>query len=123
MNISEKLKSNYSDSLPDFDSDQQPGAGLLDENQWLKVADCFGATSRELQVCQCLFDGHTREETAESMGIKVRTVRHYMERIHTKLHVSNRVQLVLRIIQFRDEFTRRNSEAGERETLSQTQHR
>ena len=57
---------------------------------------------REQQVCKLLFDGLTRQKIAEQIGISNRTVRHHMEQIHIKLNASNRVGVVLRIIQLRD---------------------
>lgn len=49
-----------------------------------------------------LFEGKTRGEVADELGIKNRTVRQYVEQLHTKLQVNSRVGLVLRIIQVRD---------------------
>lgn len=80
----------------------EPGTQLIDDSQWKKIAYLLGISEREEEVCQLLFEGITREEIAEKMEIKVRTVRHYLERLHTKLRVNNRVALVLRIIQVRD---------------------
>ena len=47
-------------------------------------------------------DGHTRSLIGDKLGIKDRTVRQYLEQLHLKLRVNNRVSLVLRIIQVRD---------------------
>ena len=80
----------------------QPGKRLVHADQWKKISFILGISEREQEVCQLLFDGITREEIAEQMDIKVRTVRHYLERLHTKLRVNNRVALVLRIVQVRD---------------------
>ena len=80
----------------------QPGKRLVTPDQWKKIAYILGISEREQEVCQLLFDGITREEIAKQMDIKVRTVRHYLERLHTKLRVNNRVALVLRIVQVRD---------------------
>lgn len=80
-----------------------PGSDMLTESQWTITAQSLKLTKREQQVCQKLFDGNTRNEIAEKLGIKSRTVRHYMEHIHEKLCVSNRVGVVLRIIQMRDQ--------------------
>ena len=81
---------------------EQPGKLLVRQDQWNKISFILGISEREQEVCQLLFEGITREEIATQMDIKVRTVRHYLERLHNKLRVSNRVALVLRIIQVRD---------------------
>ena len=80
----------------------EPGTDLISDNEWKKISYLLGISEREQEVCRLLFQGITREDIAEKMGIKVRTVRHYLERLHTKLRVNNRVALVLRIIQVRD---------------------
>ena len=81
---------------------EAPGAQLIGEDQWIKISYLLAISEREQEVCRLLFEGITREEIADKMDIKVRTVRHYLERLHTKLRVNNRVALVLRIIQVRD---------------------
>jgi DNA-binding CsgD family transcriptional regulator len=75
---------------------------MLTEQQWETTATQLRLTRREKEVCKELFDGYTRNEIADHLGIKPRTVRHYMEHIHQKLAVSNRVGVVLRLIQIRD---------------------
>lgn len=84
------------------DWNERPGEQLVTDSQWNEIASVLELTQRELDVCQRLFVEMTRHETAADMGIKSRTVRHYMERIHSKLNVNNRVGVVLRIIQVRD---------------------
>jgi len=86
--------------------EEEPGIHLITDNQWRKISYLLGISDREQEVCRLLFKGITREEIATNMDIKVRTVRHYLERLHTKLRVNNRVALVLRIIQVRDALNR-----------------
>jgi len=83
-------------------ADARPGRSMLTDEQWESTAEKLRLTRREKEVCRELFDGFTRNEIADHLGIKPRTVRHYMEHIHQKLAVSNRVGVVLRIIQIRD---------------------
>ncbi len=81
---------------------EQPGKLLISEDEWTNISHILAISEREQEVCRFLFEGITREKIAEQMDIKVRTVRHYLEQLHTKLRVNNRVALVLRIIQVRD---------------------
>jgi DNA-binding CsgD family transcriptional regulator len=85
---------------------EQPGKSLVGKDQWTKILEALEISEREGEVCRLLFEGLTREEIATKMDIKVRTVRHYLERLHTKLRVNNRVALVLRIVQVRDAIKR-----------------
>ncbi len=70
---------------------EQPGKLLVSVDEWKKISHILAISEREQEVCRLLFEGITREEIAEQMDIKVRTVRHYLERLHTKLRVNNRV--------------------------------
>lgn len=79
----------------------EPSAGLMPEAKWCVVAEIAGLTPRELQVAKLLFRGLTRQQIANELSVKIRTVRHHLESLHEKLHVSNRVGVVLRIIQIR----------------------
>lgn len=82
---------------------QQPtGQHQLSIQQWSDVCRKMKMSLREQQVCKLLFDGLTRQKIAEQMDISNRTVRHHMEQIHLKLNASNRVGVVLKIIQLRD---------------------
>ena len=78
------------------------GQHQLSTQQWSDVCRGMKMSLREQRVCKLLFDGLTRQKIAEQIGISNRTVRHHMEQIHVKLDVSNRVGVVLRIIQLRD---------------------
>ena len=79
-----------------------PGQHQLSLQQWSDACRKMKMSLREQDVCKLLFDGLTRQKIAEQMDISNRTVRHHMEQIHVKLNVSNRVGVVLKIIQLRD---------------------
>ena len=83
-------------------TDQRPGQHQLTDQQWSDVCRQMNMSVREQQVSRLLFDGLTRQKIADQMEISNRTVRHHMEQIHNKLEVSNRVGVVLRIVQVRD---------------------
>ena len=85
--------------------DRQPGQALLTDRQWLEAGEALGLSIREQDVCRLLFEGNTRQEIADRLGIKSRTIRHHMEQLHEKLRVRNRVGVVLRIVEVRDELT------------------
>ncbi len=91
---------------------------MLTQSQWTVTAETLRLTNRETQVCQKLFEGITRNQIADDLGIKPRTVRHYMEHIHEKLAVKNRVGVVLRIIQLRDELDDYQEESAESSPLA-----
>jgi RNA polymerase sigma factor (sigma-70 family) len=88
--------------IDDLLQSENPGEHLISQRQWHQIAAALGLTPRERQVTQLLFEGLTREEIARKLHLKPRTVRQYLEQIHSKLNVRNRIGLVLRIIAVRD---------------------
>lgn len=81
---------------------KRPSHKLISNKCWGKIGELARLSGRELEVGRLIFEGQTRIDVAESLGISTRTVRHYMEILHEKLNVNNRVELVLRMIQIRD---------------------
>ncbi len=86
--------------------------GLMNAQHWSHVAIAAHLSPREQSVCQQLFQGKTRQQIAMDLRISPRTVRQHLETIHGKLGVTNRVGLVLRIIQIRDGLDRHERLAG-----------
>ena len=83
---------------------ETPGQQLLSSGQWDKLSLLMKLSGSEREVCRLMMDGHTRISIASHLGIKVRAVRQHLEHLHLKLRVTNRVGLVLRVIQIRDSF-------------------
>ncbi len=75
---------------------------LISSEQWADISAAASLSPRECEVIKRLLTGNTRDKIANALQIKPRTVRQHMESIHQKLNVTNRVELVLRIIQIRD---------------------
>ena len=87
---------------PCTDAFDHPGERLIEPSEWPAIASELGLTTREWQVMILLFQGKTREAIAGELRIKTRTVRQYVEQLHVKLEVQDRVELVLRIVECRD---------------------
>ena len=75
------------------------GAGIFDEATWRSVAVLLGLSTRELQVVRGVFNDGTEYAIASDLNISPHTVHTYVERLHQKLGVVDRVQLVLRVTQ------------------------
>jgi two-component system nitrate/nitrite response regulator NarL len=52
-------------------------------------------SARERQVLERLPEGETLESIADALEVSRRTVKTYVARIYTKLHVQNRAQAVV----------------------------
>ena len=76
-------------------------SAMLSELAWAEIACSLKLSVREVQLVRGVFDDRTDFAIAIDLGISPHTVHTHVERLHRKLAVTDRVQLVLRII---DEF-------------------
>ena len=70
---------------------------MFTEQAWARIARSLDLSGRELQVVRRVFDDRTESAIAADLGISAHTVHTYFYRLHHKLGVVDRVQLVLRI--------------------------
>ncbi len=73
------------------------GAALIPEKEWCRIGGTLALSERELQLVRGVFDDLTEVAIADQLGISPHTVHTHCERLHHKLSVATRVQLVLRI--------------------------
>lgn len=76
-----------------------PGSVIFSEHAWREVVDHLGFSQREAEIVRAVFDDRTELAIAIKLGISPHTVHTHLERLHRKLGVSDRVQLVLCIMQ------------------------
>ena len=68
---------------------------------WGKIARSLNLSGQELRIVRGVFDDCTEPAIAGTLNISAHTVHTHSERLYRKLGVSDRVRLVLRVI---DEF-------------------
>ena len=73
------------------------GSEIFTDRTWTGIADSLGLSGRELQITRGVFDNRTEAAIAADLDISPHTVHSYLKRLHQKLHVVNRVELVLRV--------------------------
>jgi DNA-binding NarL/FixJ family response regulator len=71
---------------------------MLSDLAWQGIACSLELSRRELQIVRATFDDRKESAIAEDLGIAPRTVHTHIERLHHKLEVADRLQLVLRIM-------------------------
>lgn len=76
---------------------------MFSEAAWEAIAKSLELSSRELQIVRGVFDDQIEYAIASDLKISPHTVHSHVERLHHKLQVADRVQLVLRVM---DEFLR-----------------
>jgi DNA-binding CsgD family transcriptional regulator len=74
------------------------GAAMFSEKAWQQITAHFGLSPRELQYVRGVFDDQTEFAIAVDLGISPQTAHVYSKRLHRKLAVNDRVNLVLRIV-------------------------
>jgi DNA-binding NarL/FixJ family response regulator len=74
-----------------------PGSAMLSDLAWQEIARSLKLSARELQIARATFDDRKESAIADELGIAPRTVHEHIERLHRKLEVTDRLQLVLRI--------------------------
>jgi DNA-binding NarL/FixJ family response regulator len=76
-------------------------AGVFSEQAWKAVGQSLKFSGRELEIVRGIFEDRTEWAIAADLHISPHTVHTHVDRLHHKLHIANRVQLVLRVM---DEF-------------------
>jgi ATP/maltotriose-dependent transcriptional regulator MalT len=85
-------------------------ASLLTDQAWLEIARTLRLTKREVQIVQGVFDNLPKTGIARRLQISDHTVHTHLNRLFTKLAVTTRTELVLRIMEQMLNLTR--SETG-----------
>lgn len=76
-----------------------PGSAIFSEQAWAAIARSLKLSGRELQIVRGIFDDATDVAIAQRIGISLHTVHTHVERLHHKLAITNRSQLLLRVMQ------------------------
>lgn len=75
------------------------GSAIFSEQAWEEIACSLKLSGRELEIVRGIFDDDKDLAIAQQIGISLHTVHTHVERLHRKLAVMNRPQLLLRIMQ------------------------
>lgn len=59
----------------------------------------FHLTSREQQIAECLLAGKTAKESAQLLGLSIRTIESYVNTLKNKLGCQKRAELILKLLQ------------------------
>lgn len=78
-------------------SARRNGASMFCERAWQEIQRSLRLSGRELQIVRGVFDDQTESCIAAELGISSHTVHTHFERLHHKLAVTDRVELVLRV--------------------------
>ncbi len=68
------------------------------EGRWLRIADRLEFSRREVEIVRLVFQDAPDKAIADELAISVNTVHTHLKRLYSKLGVTSRVGLVLRIV-------------------------
>jgi DNA-binding CsgD family transcriptional regulator len=68
---------------------------MFSEQAWAEIARSFELSPRELQIVRGVFDDRTEFAIATDLGISPHTVHTHFDRLHHKLAVIDRAELIL----------------------------
>jgi DNA-binding NarL/FixJ family response regulator len=75
------------------------GSALFCEQAWNEIRRSLKLSDRELEIVRRTFDNEKEIIIAAELGIAPRTVHTHLERLHRKLEVTSRSELLVRIMQ------------------------
>lgn len=70
---------------------------MFSEQAWAEIARSLELSPRELQIVRGVFDNRIELAIATDLGISPHTVHSHTERLHHKLGVADRLELILRV--------------------------
>jgi DNA-binding CsgD family transcriptional regulator len=77
------------------------GATMFSADTWEAIACSLKLSGQELRFVRGVFDDYTERAIADTLKVSAHTVHTHSQRLYRKLHVADRTNLVLRIM---DEF-------------------
>jgi len=77
---------------------ERPKVILLDERHWSYIQRRYHISPRELEVAKLVCHGLNNREIADALGIRQGTVKTHIKNIYRRIHVKNKVALLLRFM-------------------------
>ena len=75
------------------------GSAMFSPDAWTKIAHSLSLSNRELEIVRGTFDDKTEFEIAADLRVSPSTIHTHVERLHHKLAITDRAQLILRVMQ------------------------
>jgi DNA-binding NarL/FixJ family response regulator len=73
------------------------GSSIFSPEAWTQIGRSLGLSGRELEIVRGAFDDKTEFAIAADLHISPSTIHTHVERLHHKLLITDRAQLLLRI--------------------------
>ncbi|MCK5172959.1 MAG: helix-turn-helix transcriptional regulator [Planctomycetes bacterium] len=80
----------------------RPPTNLFNDRQWSHIQQLYRMGNRELQVARLVCQGLNNREVADRLDIKHGTVKTHMRNIYRRLHVKNKIAMLLSFVEVMD---------------------
>lgn len=80
-------------------SDKHPGIELFEKKHWQYIQKRYYISPRELEVARLICCGLNNEQIAKDLRIKHGTVKTHIRNIYRRIHVNNKIEMLLRFIE------------------------
>jgi len=74
-------------------------SAVFSNQAWDQISRSLKLSTRESQILRGIFDDHTETAIAANLAISSHTVHTHIQRLHRKLGMVDRVQLVVRVVE------------------------
>ena len=85
--------------MPKGDPARLVGSAMFSSPAWAAIARSLQLSARELQIVRAVFDDQKENTMARALGISIHTIHTHVDRLHHKLAITDRAQLLLRVTQ------------------------
>jgi DNA-binding CsgD family transcriptional regulator len=75
------------------------GSAMFSSPAWATIARSLQFSARELQIVRAVFDDQKENTMARALGISIHTIHTHVDRLHHKLAITDRTQLLQRVMQ------------------------
>ena len=75
------------------------GSAMFSPPAWAAIARSLELSARELQIVRAVFDDQKENTMARALGISIHTIHTHVDRLHHKLAITDRTQLLQRVMQ------------------------
>ena len=72
---------------------------MLSDTAWVEIAHSLKLSGRELEIVRGVFDNLKRGAIAAKLGVSEHTVHTHLQRLFSKLRVTTRAQLIVRVVE------------------------
>ncbi|MCH7559272.1 MAG: response regulator transcription factor [Planctomycetes bacterium] len=77
---------------------KHPEVMLLNKEQWSYIKRRYRISARELEVAKLICRGFSNKEITNDLGIALGTVKTHLRNIYRRVHVKNKITLLLRFM-------------------------